>query len=116
LILDFNHCFASGYSYLIIYTSANALSKQFYATTGGADKANPYHQLSIRSNYNIPSYVTMDTKLAFQPIKNVEFFFVGQNLLRQNHREYVSDFIYSTPSRIPRGIYIGGAVAFLTNG
>lgn len=121
------------YSYLTIHTSANALSKQFDATTGGADKANPHHQLSFRSNYdisdkiqlnlwlryvsgiafyNIPSYVTMDTKLAYRPVKNVELFLVGQNLLTQNHREYVSDFIPTTPSRIPRGIYVGAQWRF----
>lgn len=121
------------YSYLTIDTSTNALSKQFDATTGGADKANPHHQLSFRSNYdisdkiqlnlwlryvsgiafyNIPSYVTMDTKLAYRPVKNVELFLVGQNLLTQNHREYVSDFIPTIPSRIPRGIYVGAQWRF----
>lgn len=121
------------YSYLNIHTSANALSQQFDATTGGANKANPHHQLSLRSNYdisdriqlnlwlryvsgiafyNIPSYVTMDTKLAWKPVQNVEFFLVGQNLFTQNHREYVSEFIPTTPVQIPRGIYVGARWQF----
>ena len=57
--------------------------------------------------YNIPGYVTMDTKLAFKPTKNIELFLVGQNLLSQNHREMVSDSIPTFPTSISRGIYAG---------
>ncbi len=116
------------YSYLHIHTSANALSKQFDATTAGAPTTNPNHQVSLRSNYdvserlelnfwlryvsalpfyNIKDYVTLDAKLAWRPVKDVEFFIVGQNLLRKNHREFQSGFIPTVPSRIPRGIYAG---------
>ena len=101
--------------------------------TGSADKVSPQHQISLRSNYDlserlqfnlwlryvskvdfyhIPSYVTMDTKLTFKPQKNVELFLVGQNLLSQNHREFVSDFIPSLPTSIPRGIYVGAEWRF----
>ncbi len=123
----------SSYSYLSIHTSTDELSKQFDATTGGADKANPHHQLSLRSNYDIsnklqlnlwlryvsgiafydiPGYVTMDTKLAWKPMPNFEYFIVGQNLFAQNHREFASDFIPTTPVRIPRGIYAGAVWQF----
>ncbi|MDH5480054.1 MAG: TonB-dependent receptor [Nitrosomonas sp.] len=123
----------SSYSYLNIHTSANTLSQQFDATTGGADRANPHHQLSLRSNYdvsekvqlnlwlryvsriafyNIPSYVTMDTNITWKPIQNIELFLVGQNLFAQHHREYVSDFIPTTPVRIPRGVYMGARWKF----
>jgi len=115
------------YSYLNIHTSANELSKQFDATTGGAPKANPHHQISLRSNYdlseklelnywlryvsalpfyNIKDYVTMDAKLAWRPKKDVELSIAGQNLFSKSHREYQSDFIPTQPSRIPRGIYV----------
>lgn len=54
----------------------------------------------------------MDTKLAFKPTKNLELFLVGQNLLSQNHREFVSDFIPSLATNIPRGIYAGAQWRF----
>ncbi|MDP1549981.1 MAG: TonB-dependent receptor [Nitrosomonas sp.] len=116
------------YSYLTIHTDSNPEFKQMDSTSGGANKANPRHQLSFRSHYdfsdrlqlnlwlryvsgltffNIPNYVTMDTKLAWKPSRNTEFFVVGQNLFSQNHRESQSDFIPSMATQIPRGVYAG---------
>ncbi len=121
------------YSYLDIHTHSDFAFNQIDSTTGSADKVSPQHQVSLRSNYdlseriqfnlwlryvssvdlyNIPGYVTMDTRLAFKPTKNVELFLVGQNLLSQNHREIVSDFISSLSTNIPRGIYVGAAWRF----
>ena len=121
------------YSYLDIKINSNPAFKLTDPSVGGASKVSPQHQVSLRSNYdlsermqfnlwlryvssvdfyNIPSYVTMDTRLAFKPTKNVELFLVGQNLLSQNHREIVSDFIPSLPTNIPRGIYVGAAWRF----
>ncbi len=116
------------YSYLGMAINSSIAFQQLDPTTGSADKVSPQHQVSLRSNYdlseriqlnlllryvssvdlyNIPGYVTMDTKLAFKPIKNVELFLVGQNLFSKNHREINSDFIPSLPANIPRGIYAG---------
>ena len=121
------------YSYLNISVNSSAEFSQIDATTGGAHKANPHHQISFRSNYdlsekvelnlwlryvsslpfyNIRDYVTMDAKLAWKPVHNIEFFLVGQNLFSQNHRESQSDFIPSLPTRIPRGIYVGATLRF----
>lgn len=118
----------ASYSFLNIDFASDNLLKNSNPTTGGAEKANPQHQLSVRSNYDfserlqfnlwlrytsrlalydIPSYVTMDAKLAYRPAKNTELFVVGQNLFSQNHRELVSDFIPLTPVFIPRGVYAG---------
>ncbi|WP_292990202.1 TonB-dependent siderophore receptor, partial [Nitrosomonas sp.] len=123
----------SSYSYLDMHISSNDLLKRLDPTTGGADKVSPQHQLSLRSNYDfseklqlnlwmryiskiafydIPDYVTMDAKLAFKPVKNVELFLVGQNLFSENHREFVADTIPSIPSVIPRGIYVGARWQF----
>ena len=123
----------SSYSYLNMHISSNEFLKQLDPTTGGAAKVSPQHQLSLRSNYdvserlqlnlwlrytsaiafyNIPSLVTMDAKLVFKPRKNIELFFVGQNLFSQNHRELVSDFIPSEQALIPRGVYAGAQLRF----
>lgn len=121
------------YSYLNIHTKASDFAKQIDATTSGAAKANPHHQLSIRSNYdiserlqlnlwlryvssipfyNIPDYVTMDAKLGWKPVSNVEFSLVGQNLFQQRHQEYVSGIIPTVPNYIPRGIYVAARWTF----
>ncbi len=123
----------SNYSYLEMNINSGSAFKAIDPTTGSADKVSPHHQVSLRSNYdlseriqlnlwlryvsgvelyNIPGYVTMDTRLTFKPTKNTELFLVGQNLLKQNHREIVADFIPSIPTNIPRGIYVGAAWRF----
>lgn len=116
------------YSYLTISTKSNPAFTAIDASTGGAGKANPHHQLSLRSNfdlseklqfnlwlryvsglsfYAISDYVTMDANMTWKPVKNIEFFLVGQNLFKQQHRESQSDFIRTVPSTVPRGIYTG---------
>lgn len=121
------------YSYLHMHINSNPAFKSIDPTTGGADKVSPSHQVSFRSHYDltermqfnlwlryvssvdfykIPSYVTMDTKIAYKPVRNLEVFLVGQNLFSRNHREFVSDFIPSLPMYIARGIYVGGEWRF----
>lgn len=121
------------YSYLNMHIRSDSPLKQLDPTTGSAAKANPQHQISLRSHhdfsdrlqlnlwlryvssvdfYNIPGYITMDSKLSFKPVKNVELFLVGQNLFQQNHRESVSDFIPLVPAYVPRGIYAGATWRF----
>lgn len=123
----------SSYSFLHIDFSSNNFLTKSDPTAGGISKVNPQHQLSVRSNYdfserlqlnlwlrytsnisfyNIPSYVTMDAKLAYRPTKNTELFVVGQNLFSQNHREMGSEFIPIVPVFIPRGIYAGAQWRF----
>ena len=121
----------SSYSYLNMHISSSQLFSE--PTIGGADKVNPQHQLSLRSNYdfseklqlnlwlryvsniafyNISDYVTMDAKLSWKPARHTELFIVGQNLFSENHREFVSDIISSTPAHIPRGIFVGAQWRF----
>lgn len=91
-----------------------------------AEKQTPHHKASIRSSLNIlssldwdiwlryvdnvpdfqiPSYVTLDTRLAWQPIKSLNLSITGQNLLDNQHPEFGKDFILSRPSEIERGVY-----------
>ncbi|WP_292916120.1 TonB-dependent receptor plug domain-containing protein [Nitrosomonas sp.] len=118
----------ASYSFLNIDFSSNNLLSRYDPSGKGAEKVAPQHQLSVRSNYdfserlqlnlwmrytsnialyNIPSYVTMDAKLAYKPTKNTELFVVGQNLFSQNHRESVAEFLPIIPVYIPRGVYAG---------
>ena len=76
----------------------------------------PRHQGSLRSGFNIgrqvelnlwlrandrvisidsqsiPGYVTMDTRIAWKPIKNLELALVGRNLFQQRHPKYRPEF------------------------
>lgn len=52
----------------------------------------------------IEDYVSMDVRLAWQLIKNLELSVVGQNLLAEKHLEYRQEFI-TTPTEIDRGMY-----------
>ena len=52
----------------------------------------------------IKPYVTLDLRLAWRPMKNLEFSLVGQNLLAQKHLEYIQE-ISTLPTTIDRGMY-----------
>ena len=118
----------ANYSYISMHIHSDSLLKSFDPTTDSAGTVSPQHQVSARSHYDfsdklqlnlwlryvssldyyrLPGYVTMDARLSYKPQRNVELFVVGQNLFSQNHREFVSDFIPSFPTYIPRGVYAG---------
>lgn len=90
------------------------------------EKQSPHHKFSIRSSlkllpsldwnlwfryvdsvpaHNIPSYFTMDTRLAWQPINSLELSVTGQNLLDSQHPEFDSNLILTKPSQTARGVY-----------
>jgi iron complex outermembrane receptor protein len=54
----------------------------------------------------IPDYTTFDLRLGWRPVRNLELSLVGQNLLEDAHREYLSnDYIRTAPETIQRGVY-----------
>ncbi|MCK5191897.1 MAG: TonB-dependent receptor, partial [Methylococcales bacterium] len=52
----------------------------------------------------IKDYVSMDIRLAWQPVNNLELSVVGQNLLAKKHLEYRQEYL-TTPTEIDRGMY-----------
>jgi iron complex outermembrane recepter protein len=52
----------------------------------------------------IKPYVTLDLRLAYKPIKDIELSLVGQNLLAQKHLEYINEN-QTLPTAIDRGMY-----------
>jgi iron complex outermembrane receptor protein len=52
----------------------------------------------------IKSYVTLDLRAAWRPIKDLELALVGQNLLAEKHLEYVAEN-QTLPTAINRGVY-----------
>ena len=56
---------------------------------------------------NVPSYISMDARLAWRPRKQLELAVVGQNLLQDRHREFAGNS-YQSPTyatEVPRGVY-----------
>lgn len=54
----------------------------------------------------IPAFTTLDMRLAWQARKGLDLSLVGQNLLDRAHPEYGSNFVQSSPSEIPRAVYL----------
>ena len=54
------------------------------------------------ASQNVPSYVTADVRLAWQPTKQLELAVVGQNLLDSRHPEFGTG---RTRHEIQHGVY-----------
>jgi iron complex outermembrane recepter protein len=88
--------------------------------------SSPRHQLSLRSslelhrdvdldwtvrymeslpNLGIPSYVELDARLAWRPRPNLELAVVGQNLLDNQHPEFLGTILRTVPTEVQRGVY-----------
>ena len=53
----------------------------------------------------IPSYLTLDLRLAWSPQKNLEFAIVGRNLLDDRHPEFAPTFIGTQRTEVERSFY-----------
>ncbi len=87
----------------------------------------PQHQASIRSlmqlprniefdmwgrfvdqlpALNIPAYVSLDIRLGWKPINNLDISLVGQNLLESRRPEFSSSLVAQSATEIQRGAYV----------
>jgi iron complex outermembrane recepter protein len=53
----------------------------------------------------VPSYVTLDLRLAWRPIKDLELAVVGQNLVGSPHREFNPTFVSTQYTEVGRSVY-----------
>lgn len=61
----------------------------------------------------VPSYLVMDLRLAWQPTRELELFVVGRNLLDSAHPEFGDDmFIGTMATEVQREVYGGVAVRY----
>jgi iron complex outermembrane receptor protein len=108
------------YTYLHLYVEPNAAT-----TPGGCDPCNQVYFRSawdIRENWefdvmaryvdelpliDVPSYITMDMRLAWRPRKHLELAVVGQNLLQAHHWEFTGSNLFSPAyaTEVPRSVY-----------
>jgi len=94
-----------------------------------AGERSPSHQVSLRSqlelaenieldlwgryvgtsrdylNNTLASYLNLDARLGWRPVKMLELSLVGRNLLRQRQQEFRPEFIRSLPSGTGREVY-----------
>ena len=87
------------------------------------DGASPHHQWYLRSSLdlpkhleqdltlrfvdrlpslNIPSYYSLDAQINWRPIAFLELSIGGQNLLNDQHVEFIPEFINTTPTMVKR--------------
>jgi iron complex outermembrane receptor protein len=109
-------------------------SYSYLKTQIGTQSPSPQHQVSLRSemtfsnninvdlwfryqdnfkrlnafspeDFGIQNFITLDARLSWKPIKDLELSIVGQNLLESRHPEYLDEG-YATPIvEIERGVY-----------
>ncbi len=113
------------YSYLKAHLHPKAGSRDL-RSEGIAEGSSPRHQFFLRSLFDlgwgiqfdstlryvdalpwpgIPSYVTLDARLAWSPRENVEFAVIGQNLLDDRHPEFAPTFIGTQPTEVQRSVF-----------
>lgn len=57
------------------------------------------------TNRRVPAYTTLDARLAWKPRKDLELSLVGQNLLDNQHLEYVQEVFFTVPAEIRRSFH-----------
>ena len=88
--------------------------------------SSPRHQFSLQSSFNLPgdveldlwaryvdrlpafdisSYVTLDARLAWAPVDDLELALVGQNLLENRHPEFEPEFLGTVATEVQRSVY-----------
>ena len=97
-----------------------------YRKDSEVENNNPRHQISFRSSMDLahniefdcwlkyvdrllsqknPSYLTMNFRVAWRPLKHLELIFSGQNVLGHHRRGFYSDYFYETVTRIDQSFY-----------
>lgn len=113
------------YSYIQIQLHANNPANQILEDENPEGET-PHHQGSIRSLMNLTSninfdvwlryvdelpeldidhYFTVDARLAWKPVNEIELSIVGQNLVDRQHAEFTSDLREIVPTQIERSFY-----------
>ena len=119
------------YSYLSLTTSSTTGDPMSIANAEVFNKSDPQHQLSLRSSmslgdrqqfdlwlryvsalgsdaarFSIPAYTTLDLRYAWRPTRDLELSLVGQNLLDNQHPEFVPSLLPAQTLEIERGVYV----------
>ena len=120
----------AGYSYLQMQLHTRSGSMD--TTSESAEGTSPHHQAFMRSSWNlskswqfdlgiryvdelpslqIPAYTAMDLRLAHRPNEQVEFIVGAQNLLDNQHPEFLPGF-NGAPQEVEHSVYVKMNVRF----
>jgi iron complex outermembrane receptor protein len=122
---------AGSYSYLQMDIHKNSDSQD--PTADIPNGSSPRHQWYLRSSIdlpkhfdqdttlrfvdhlsglNLPSYYSLDAHLGWKPVTNLELSIGGQNLLNNQHLEFLPDFVNTAPTVVKRSIFGSITVKF----
>lgn len=115
----------AGYSWLELRIK-NTSRSQDMMTASSVEGSSPTHTVFVRSSmdlprnlfldvgvryvddlpeFNIPSYLVADTRLAWRPTERWEAAIVGRNLLDDQHPEFGSTFVGTLASQVEHSVY-----------
>jgi iron complex outermembrane receptor protein len=84
------------------FTPLKDINVDFWLRYVSAAKA--FNPILGRDSNAIPGYLTLDARLSWKPLPPLELSVTGQNLLDNDHLEYINN-IFGMPTEIPRAIY-----------
>lgn len=114
----------AAYTYLQMQLHLDADSGD--TTSESAEDESPHNQISLQSSMDLPrdvefdlwvryvdnlpsqnvgSYVSLDTRIAWKPRKQLEVSIVGQNLLDNHHPEFQPEIVDTSPTEAERSVY-----------
>jgi iron complex outermembrane recepter protein len=91
------------------------------------DASSPHNQFSLRSTFDVtkdveldgwlryvddiaslhvPSYFSLDVRLAWKPLPDMELALIGQNLFNSGHKEFGQNQAWVSSAEVPRGAFI----------
>jgi iron complex outermembrane receptor protein len=73
--------------------------------SGALDQFGPNNPRVPRWEQGIPAYVTLDARLAWRPLKDLELSVTGQNLLDSQHPEFQQEILPAARAQVPRSVY-----------
>jgi iron complex outermembrane receptor protein len=97
-------------------------------TEDSIEGSSPNHQAYVRSSFDlpwnlqadvtvryadslpeldVPSYVEADVRIGWRPMKDLEIYVAGQNLLHDEHLEYESTPFGLEATEVPRSVTLG---------
>ena len=77
----------------------------FLDLPGKLEFSQTYRYISALPTQRVGNYQTVDVRLGWQPLKNLEFSVTGQNLLDDRHPEFAPTVIPIQRTEVQRGIY-----------
>jgi iron complex outermembrane recepter protein len=122
-VLDWWHL-QPAYTFIKMHLTPYASSQYDLSTQN--DDVVPKHQVSLRSSMNLPknveldlwyryvaelsrqdvaAYSTLDARIGWKPLANLELSIVGQSLLKNHHLEFRSELLDTSAVEVERSVY-----------